>query len=70
MKNNRVDIYWKRHFRRAGGLFLGFKYQFPVSVQFITEPDTYRTCVYLSVGFVFWTLHFEFRSKPKLHTNT
>lgn len=48
--------------RKFGGLALGVTYQFPFCVEEITgiSLTVRRFCSVLTIGLIFWKLHFEF----------
>jgi hypothetical protein len=72
-----VDFRWKKTHRPAGGLFLGLRFVYPITVvhdlpqwkltggKFVKQPTTFRT-THLDLGLVFWTLTIYFRRPVKI----
>ncbi len=52
------------NFRRAGGLYLGLRVDFPTSI--IYDDGTVRRTLHISVGLLVWTWRIEFRGKPRV----
>ena len=61
-KISRITIKAKWHARRAGGLFLGVRLHFPVSVLFEDITDT-RQVWYLAIGLLVATIELQYRGK-------
>lgn len=57
----RVKVWSAWTCRKAGGLFLGARFQFPVHLV-AWEGNKHYTQVSLSLGFIFFTLHFDFKN--------
>jgi hypothetical protein len=61
-KLSRLVIRTKWHARRAGGLFIGLRLHFPVTVLFDDIMDTRRLWL-LCIGLLVVTIELEYRSK-------
>lgn len=53
----RLRPWWQWHCRRAGGLFVGLRYNFPCSI--VDDDESRWTQVSLSVGLICATLHLD-----------
>ena len=69
----RFTFEWKRHFRPAGGIFIGIKFHFPCSIWdgqpesetgFKPTNTTYKLA-WVHIGLAIWTLDIQYRYGAK-----
>lgn len=71
----KIHTYNSWHLRRAGGLFLGLRVQFPVRVWItknakkayrLRDHDLLVDMTTVSFGFLFWSIHFQICTRPEV----
>jgi hypothetical protein len=60
-KLSRVACYFKWHFRKAGGLFIGLRISFPTNILFCNGEV--RPTVHIDIGCLIFSIDIEFRGK-------
>ena len=61
----RLQPRFQWHWRRAGGVYLGVRLQFPVSVIYEEDPDHAWETWELSIGMIAATLHLNVLTKRR-----
>lgn len=59
----RVEVFFDRCARKAGGLNLGLTFHFPTNCLVVLDSvngSTFEHVAGLSIGLIFWRLRFEF----------